>query len=82
MKLQLMTPEKTLFSGDASQLVINAQKGQLTILDQHADLITLVKPGAVSLRSGQSSLEFEVSDGVLRIEDGRCAVLAGSIKKV
>lgn len=79
MKLQMMTPEKTHFSGDASSLVINADKGQLTILDQHADLMTLVKAGRVSIKTAQSSLQFDVSEGVMRVESGRCSVLVASI---
>ena len=82
MRLQLMTPEKTFFSGEASNLVINAEKGQLTILDQHADLITLVKPGLLQIKTTQNTLKFEVSDGVLRVDENRFAVLAGSIKSV
>jgi F-type H+-transporting ATPase subunit epsilon len=82
MRLQVMTPEKTFFSGEASNLVINAEKGQLTILDKHADLITLVKPGLLQIKTTQSTLKFEISDGVLRVDENRCAVLAGSVKSV
>ena len=50
MQIFLATPEKQVFSGEAKDVLVNAEKGQINILENHANLITLVKPGEVRIR--------------------------------
>ncbi len=79
MKVSLATPEKKIFSGEATDIVVNAEKGQLQILERHANLITLVKPGQVKI-NGAESKAFSVSDGVLKVENNSVSILCASIR--
>jgi F-type H+-transporting ATPase subunit epsilon len=78
MQITLATPEKQIFSGEAVSLSVKAEKGELQILDRHADLITLVHPGKVKIQ-GETVKGFEVSEGVLKIEQGAVSVLCSRI---
>jgi F-type H+-transporting ATPase subunit epsilon len=74
------TPEKKIFAGEASDLLVNAEKGQLNILERHANLITLIKPGALKIR-GAVEKSFHVSDGVLKVEDNRVSILCNEVRE-
>lgn len=45
LHLQIITPEKTVFDDEVDQVSIPTPKGQITILPEHAALITSVEPG-------------------------------------
>lgn len=80
MKLSLATPEKIVFSGSASDVLLNAEKGQINLLERHANIITLVMPGTLSVKSPEKGLlKFEVSKGVLKVEGDSISVLCNQI---
>ena len=44
MKLDILTPEKTLFSGDADSVTLPGTLGAFTILPNHAPMISSLRP--------------------------------------
>ena len=81
MDVSLATPEKTVYSGKADDILLIAEKGQINVLERHANLITLVKPGRIVLKSsGGNSNNFDVSDGVLKVEGTKVTVLCNEIR--
>lgn len=80
MTVSLATPEKVVFSGEADDILLNAEKGQLNILERHANLITLVKEGPLVLRSQGREQRFQVGDGVLKVENNHLSVLCREIR--
>jgi F-type H+-transporting ATPase subunit epsilon len=75
MKVSLAIPEKLVFSGVADRVTLIAEKGELTLLDRHADIVTLVKPGKVTIGSSSEAKSFQVSDGVLKIDGDSLSIL-------
>ena len=75
MEVTISTPERLAFSGAADSVVVHADKGQLTILPQHANLITFVEEGPLKVTSGGAQTDFEVSGGVLKVENEKISVL-------
>ena len=57
---ELVSPEKVLFSGDVDSVVVPASEGDMTILKDHAPLMTTLRPGVVSVidAAGKSSKLF------------------------
>lgn len=81
MEVSLATPEKTVFAGKAEDVLLVADKGQINVLQRHANLITLVKPGRLVVKlSATSSSNYDVSEGVLKVEGDRVTVLCNEIK--
>jgi F-type H+-transporting ATPase subunit epsilon len=81
MQVSLATPEKIVFSGQADDVLIQAEKGQINILDRHSNLITLVKKGPVVVKAAQGNLNFTVGEGVLKVEDNKVSILCGEISR-
>ena len=47
LHLQIITPEKTVFDDQVSQVGLPTQLGQITVLPHHVSLITTVEPGEI-----------------------------------
>ena len=78
MKLEIITPEKELYNGEAKSVVVPGVGGSLGILDNHAPLITVLKEGNVVIKdeAGESST-FEVNGGVIEVSNNEVLILAG-----
>lgn len=76
MQLQLITPEKILFEGDASYIGIPGTEGDFGVLDGHAPLISTLKEGVVSveLANGEKK-EFPILRGVAEVVPEHCTLL-------
>ncbi len=57
---ELVSPERVLFSGDVESVVAPGAEGDMTILKDHAPLMTTLRPGVVSVidAAGKSSKLF------------------------
>lgn len=81
MEVFVATPEKKIFSSEANNILVNAEMGQLNILERHANLVTLVKAGQLKIR-GTSEKTIEVGDGVLKVENNRVSILCAEAREV
>ncbi len=76
MKLQLITPEKTLFDGEAEYIGVPGSEGEFGVLSGHAPVIATLKEGTVSVElSGGEKKEFAISGGVAEVVPERCTLL-------
>lgn len=75
--LDVVSAEKSLFSGRVSHLSVSGQEGELGILPGHTPLLTPIKPGMVQLvtQSGGEEVIY-VSGGFLEVQPGGVTVLA------
>jgi len=57
LKVEIVTQEEQIFSGQASQVSLPGATGELTILPNHRALTSTMKAGEINivLESGQSS---------------------------
>ena len=54
-KLEIITPEKTIFSSEVEQVTIPSYEGEMTILKDHISLVTFLRPGIIKI--GEKDLE-------------------------
>ena len=76
MEVQIITPDKTIFSGSADSVVVPGSDGQICILDNHAPLVSSMKKGQVKIRSGNEDQFFEIEGGVVEVLKNKVIVLA------
>lgn len=83
MKVQIATPEKIVFSGEADDVLLTAHRGQLNILNLHADLVSFLEEGPVVLRTkGEKDESFHISGGVLKVENNIVSLLCPVAKQI
>ncbi|MCX6250151.1 MAG: ATP synthase F1 subunit epsilon [Bacteroidetes bacterium] len=78
MKVDIITPDTILFSGDDVHLVqLPGIDGSFEIMNHHAPLISVLKKGKIKIEAdGQSPRFFEVKGGVIEVANNKVLVLA------
>ena len=66
--LKLVTPERTVYAGQVTELLLRASEGDMGVLAHHVPLITAVKPCVVHvLDEGGTWRRFAVGGGFLEV---------------
>ncbi|MGY3041367.1 F-type H+-transporting ATPase subunit epsilon [Rhodanobacter sp. TND4EL1] len=77
IRVDIVSAEAEIFSGDATMVVATGELGELGITPRHAPLITRLKPGHVDvLLDGGERQQFWVSGGILEVQPQVVTVLA------
>ncbi len=77
VKVEIVSAEEEIFSGEAEMVVAPAEMGEVGIMPSHTPLITRLKPGEVKLQAaGQEDQFYFVSGGVLEVQPHVVTVLA------
>ena len=75
MKVDIVTPEKILFSeNNISMVTVPAIEGQIGFLDNHVPLITFLKPGIVNVENKKNKYFF-TTGGVVDFKDNFLSIL-------
>jgi F-type H+-transporting ATPase subunit epsilon len=75
LRVSVITPEATVFEGEADQVVAPAWNGELGILRGHAPLMALLGTGRLRITRGGVVTAFQVSGGFLQVVDNVVTVL-------
>ena len=67
LKVSVISPEATLFEGEAPSVVAPAFDGEVGILPKHAPMVTTL--GAGVLKVGDGNARFQVEGGFLQVVD-------------
>ena len=80
MQLQLITPEKILFEGEAHYVSAPGTMGDFGVLPGHAPFISTLKEGMVmvDLASGERK-EFSIGGGIAEVLPDKCLLLVDSV---
>lgn len=77
MKIQIITPDKELYSGEAKLAQFPGLDGSFEVLNNHAPLISALSAGNIRLKFEDNSEEtFKINGGVLEVLDNNMLVLA------
>ena len=78
MRVEVVSNEQNIFSGEASFVVVPTIQGELGIYPRHEPIMSLVRPGALRLQVlGQAEeVLVAVSGGVLEVQPDKLTVLA------
>lgn len=77
-RLEIVTPEKIVFSEDVVSLVAPAENGYLGVLAGHAPLLCSLKPGEIKIRRESGELLYATSGGFMEVTQKKATVLSES----
>lgn len=81
LRLDLVTPEKLIFSRDVDMAVIPGKSGYLGIMAEHAPMATSLKPGLIGIyEEGKLQDRLFIRGGFAEVSDDVCTILADEIK--
>ena len=77
MTLEILTPERKLFSGDVYGVQMPGISGSFEVLDKHAPLVSALKAGRVKvLRDKQShTTAYNIQGGFVEVLNNKVTVL-------
>ena len=82
-KLDIISPEKTLFSDDVLMVTMPAVEGDMGILKNHINFITFLKPGIINIQlKDKSSEELYIEEGTVEFSSNILTVLSSTIFKL
>jgi F-type H+-transporting ATPase subunit epsilon len=81
LKLEIVTAESPVFTGEVDSIVAPGSVGQFTILPHHAAFMTMLEAGELCLRMGGQETFMVVSGGFLEVIDDKVIVLADAAER-
>jgi F-type H+-transporting ATPase subunit epsilon len=76
---ELVSPERLLLSERVSEVVLPATEGEMTVMANHAPVMTTIKPGVVSVKAVDGKVtRYVVFGGFADILPTGCTLLAES----
>jgi F-type H+-transporting ATPase subunit epsilon len=79
LNLEITTPEKTVYQEEVDSVTVPTMEGEITVLPNHASLVGIVVPGAMTVRTPGGEKFLAVSGGAIEILPGsRCVILTDS----
>ncbi|MEE4197701.1 MAG: ATP synthase F1 subunit epsilon [Bacteroidales bacterium] len=81
MDLEIITPDKKVYSGKVNLVQVPGTKGLFEVLEYHAPIISTLEKGRVKIVEGSSESFFHIDGGVIEVKNNRVIILAESIKE-
>jgi F-type H+-transporting ATPase subunit epsilon len=73
--LSVVTPEGSVFDGEAQMLVVPGAAGEIGVLARHAPLVAMLKAGEIRVRSEGEWQSFAAGPGYFKVQQDRAIVL-------
>ncbi len=67
LKLEIVTPEASVFSDEVDSVVLPGFEGEMGVLPMHAPLVTTLQPGELRYTKGGKSTELAIGEGLVEI---------------
>jgi F-type H+-transporting ATPase subunit epsilon len=77
MFLDIVTPEKKVFSGEVQLVSVPGKDGYFEVMNNHAAIISTLKPGSMKIieKSGEQ-LHYLLEGGVIEVKGNKIIILA------
>ena len=78
-KLEIISPEKIIFSGDTKMVTLPSYEGDMSILKHHISIITFLRPGIIKVQKNEGNFEeFFVQNGTVEYFNDSLVILSAS----
>ena len=81
MTLEIITAERQVYSDEVDMVIAPGIDGQLGILPMHAPLMTMLKPGELTVRKNGEDIYVAVPGGFMEVLGNRVSVLADASER-
>ena len=83
MNLEILTPEKKLFSGDVYGLQLPGTSGLFEVLDKHAPMVSALGKGTIKVLTDKTStVSYTITGGFVEVLNNKASVLVEGATEV
>jgi len=79
MLLEIITPDKKVYSGEVSSVSVPGAAGRFQMLNNHAPIISTMLNGKVIIKDKEGMKEFDIKGGVVENQNNKIIILAESV---
>jgi len=80
MYLEIITPEKKLFAGEAELVKLPGTDGSFEVLMNHAPIISTLMEGSIKVKEFNGNIsDFEINGGIVEVKNNKIVVLVDSV---
>ena len=77
MHVEIINPDKTIFSGEAELVQLPGKDGSFEILNNHAPIISVLRTGKVKIVDKAKKVQyFEIRGGVIEVLHNKILILS------
>ena len=78
-KIEIISPDKSIFSGKTEEAILPCFEGLVTILKDHIPLITFLRPGFIEIGKNE---RFYAEDGTVEFSDNNLLILSTTVQNL
>ncbi len=83
MTLEILTPERKIFSGDVYGVQLPGIDGLFEVLDKHAPLVSALKSGKMKiLKDKNTGQQFNIQSGFVEVLSNKTIVLVEAAEEI
>jgi F-type H+-transporting ATPase subunit epsilon len=76
MTLEILTPDKKIFSGEVYGVQLPGISGMFEVLDKHAPIVSALKEGKLKiLKDKSASSQYNIQGGFVEVLNNKASVL-------
>ena len=80
MLLEILTPVKSIFSGEVKLVKVPGSSGSFEVMNNHAAIISALAEGEVKVETeADETIRYQISGGVVEVRNNHIVLLAESI---
>ena len=81
LHIELVAADRTVWSGEAAEVIARTADGDIGVLAGHAPLLSLLVPGVVVITPEQGDIvRAVVADGFISVADDRVSILSEDVQ--
>ncbi len=82
IRCEIVSQDRMVYQGEADMVLLPGSEGMMGILPDHAPLLTTLKLGVVTVRSGGSEEYFTIAGGIAEVQPDVITILADAAENV
>jgi len=84
MNLEILTPEKKLYSGDVYGVQMPGISGSFEVLEKHAPMVSALKAGRIKVLKDKSNhlANFQIQGGFVEVLNNKVTVLVEGASEI
>jgi F-type H+-transporting ATPase subunit epsilon len=75
MQLEILSPEKTLFTGEVDSVIFPGSQGKFQILNNHAPIISSLSQGNINYKINSKTNQVEIKRGIVEVLKNKISAL-------
>jgi len=76
LQISILTPERPFWNGEAEELILPTETGEMGVLKNHAPIITGLDVGAMLIRTKEEWNSFAIMGGFAVVKKNQVTILA------